>query len=131
MILADLKLWPEQASTVAGPVDALFLFIVGVTVAISTLTAILLIYFAIRYRRRRPDEVPPVIHGSIRLEIMWSVVPLVFVLSIFVWSVRVYFQMVIPPADAMEIYVTGRQWMWKVQHPGGQRDHRLSAGESG
>jgi cytochrome c oxidase subunit 2 len=122
MILADLKLWPEQASTVAGAVDALFLFIIGVTVAISTLTAILLISFAIRYRRRRQDEVPPVIHGSMRLEIAWSVVPLVFVLGIFVWSVRVYFRMIVPPADAMEIYVTGRQWMWKVQHPDGQRE---------
>lgn len=122
MILADLTLFPQQASTIAPKVDALFLFIIGVTVAISTATAILLFYFAIRYRRRRPDEVPPQIHGSLKLELIWTLIPLVIVLFIFGWSIRVYFRMIIAPDNALEIYVTGRQWMWKIQHPGGQRE---------
>jgi len=122
MILADLTLFPQQASTTAPQVDALYLFIIGITVAISTLTAILLFYFAIKYRRRRPDEVPPQIHGSLRLELVWTIIPLFVVLFIFGWSVRVYFRMIVAPENALELYVTGRQWMWKLQHPGGQRE---------
>jgi cytochrome c oxidase subunit 2 len=122
MILADLVLFPQQASTIAPQVDALFLFIIGITVAISTVTALLLFYFAIKYHRRRPDEVPPQIHGSLKLELIWTLIPLVIVLFIFGWSVKVYFNMIIAPDNALEIYVTGRQWMWKVQHPEGQRE---------
>jgi cytochrome c oxidase subunit II len=121
-MLADFRLFPEQASTLAGQVDALYFFIVGITVLICTVTAILLIYFAIRYRRRAVDEVPPVILGSLKLELIWTIIPLIIVLCMFAWSVRVYFAFAVAPADAVEIYVTGRQWMWKVQHPDGQRE---------
>lgn len=122
MILADLSSFPPQASTIAAEVDALYLFIIGVTVAVSTMTALVLFYFAIRYHRKRPDEVPKPIHGSLTLELVWTLVPLVFVIAMFVWSVRLYFRMIVAPDNALEIYVTGRQWMWKVQHPGGQRE---------
>src|SRR6187549_2483076 len=102
MILAELILFPEQASTIAPRVDALFLFIIGVTVAISTVTALLLFYFAVKYRRRRPDEVPPQIHGSLKLELVWTLVPLVIVLVMFGWSVKVYFDMIVAPEGALE-----------------------------
>ncbi len=122
MILADLNWFPPQASTIAPEVDALYYFIISVTVAVSTITALLLFFFAIRYRRRRPDEVPKPIHGSLKLELAWTLIPMAFVIVMFIWSVRLYFRMIIAPDNAMEIYVTGRQWMWKVQHPDGQRE---------
>jgi cytochrome c oxidase subunit 2 len=121
MLFADVGLAPEQASTVAHRVDHVFYFIVGTTVAISTTVAVLVIYFAVKYRRRG-DEIPQPIHGSLLLELLWSVIPLVIALGMFVWSARVYFDMVTPPADASEVYVVGRQWMWKLQHPDGQRE---------
>ncbi|MFL5330364.1 MAG: cytochrome c oxidase subunit II [Gemmataceae bacterium] len=121
-MLGEFQLFPDQASTLAPRVDALYLFIIGITVAICTVTAILLIYFAIRYRRRQPDEVPPVIHGTMKLELIWTGIPLAIVIGIFIWSCRLYFAFAVPPEDAIEIYVTGRQWMWKVQHPDGQRE---------
>ena len=67
---------PEQASSVAGEVDALFLFILGVTGVFALGIWIALFYFAIRYRRRAPDERPAEIHGSLVLELTWTIVPL-------------------------------------------------------
>jgi cytochrome c oxidase subunit II len=116
VILADLSLFPPQASSIAADVDALYVFI------ISTAAALVLVYFAIRYRRRRPDEVPVPIHGSLILELVWTLIPLAVVIVMFVWSVKLYFRMITAPDNAMEVYVTGRQWMWKVQHGGGQRE---------
>jgi cytochrome c oxidase subunit 2 len=120
-MLADVGLFPDQASTMAPRVDHVYYFIIGTTVAISTAVAVLVIYFAIKYRRRG-DEVPRQIVGSTLLETLWSVIPLGIALTMFVWSARVYFDMVTPPADAEEVYVVGRQWMWKLQHPDGQRE---------
>src|SRR5262245_6472761 len=99
-MLADVGLFPEQASTVAPAVDNLYFFIVGVTVAVSTAVACLVIYFAIRYRRRG-DEVPDQIEGSLVLEVTWSAIPLAIVIVMFVWSARVYFQIVVPPEDSL------------------------------
>lgn len=120
--IADIVLFPEQASTVAPRVDAVFFYILGVTVFFSSLIAILVIGFAIRYRRRHRDEYPPQYHGAVWLEIAWTVVPLVLVLIMFVWGASVYMAMAQPPEDALEIYVVARQWMWKLQHPDGQRE---------
>jgi cytochrome c oxidase subunit 2 len=120
-MLAQVPLWPDQASTVAPRVDHLYAFILGVTVSISTAVAVLVIYFAIKYRRRS-EEVPKPIVGSTVLEVLWSVIPLGIALVMFVWSARLYFDLVRPPDDALEVYVVGRQWMWKLQHPDGQRE---------
>jgi cytochrome c oxidase subunit 2 len=120
-VLADIGLFPDQASTVAQRVDHVYYFIIGTTVAISTAVAVLVIYFAIKYRRRG-DEVPHQMVGSTVLETLWSVIPLVIALTMFFWSTSVYFDMTTPPADAEEVYVVGRQWMWKLQHPDGQRE---------
>src|SRR5206468_8729587 len=57
MLLADVALFPDQASTVATSVDRVYYFIIGTTVAVSTVVAVLVIYFAIKYRRR--SEAPP------------------------------------------------------------------------
>jgi cytochrome c oxidase subunit 2 len=118
----DFQLFPDQASSTAGPVDALALFILGITVFTSTVTAILLIYFALRYRRRSEDHVPPQIHGSTRLEVGAMVFMGVVTVVMFFWSAALFINMQRPPDDALEVYVVGKQWMWKVQHPDGQRE---------
>lgn len=122
MLLADFQFMPDQASTVAPRVDGLFFFISGVTVFFSLLIAILVIVFAVRYRRRSPNEVPAHLKENPSLEIIWSVIPLIIVMIMFAWGADVYFAIARPPDDAIEIYVTGRQWMWKLQHPEGQRE---------
>jgi cytochrome c oxidase subunit II len=116
-----LPLFPEQASTVAGQVDAFYLFLVLVTTFFSLLIALLILFFIIRYRRR-PDQEAEQIHGSTLLEIVWTVIPLGISMVIFVWGAILYYHIENPPKNALEIYGVGKQWMWKFQHPGGQRE---------
>ena len=113
---------PERASSVAGEVDALFLFILVVTGIFAAGVWIALLYLAIRYRRRSPDDRPPEIHGSLVLELTWTVVPLVLMSVMFVWGAKVFFHLNRPPDDAMTVSVVGKRWMWKLQQPTGQRE---------
>ena len=119
---AGTPLFPEAASTIASRVDALYLFLIGVTVFFSLLIAGLIVYFAIKYRRRSPEAVGERIHGGMALEIGWTVVPFLITMVIFVWGASVYFAMATPPAETLNIYVVGKQWMWKFQHLDGQRE---------
>jgi cytochrome c oxidase subunit II len=115
-------LFPHQASTMAPRVDALYFYLVAVTVVFSLLIAIAILYFAIKYRRRSESELPHGIEGSLKLEIAWSVIPLLFTLTFFFWGASIFFAMNRPPDDAIEISVVGKQWMWKFQHADGQRE---------
>ena len=113
---------PPRASTVASEVDALYLTLVGVSVVFSVLIAALVIRFVVRYHRRSESEVGVPIHGSIPLEILWSVVPLLIALGAFAWGAKVFFRISRPPANAIEYFAVGKQWMWKFQHPDGTRE---------
>ena len=106
----------------AGGVDALYLYLVGVSAFFALLIAILVIVFAIRYRRRSEGELPPAIEGSLILEIAWSAIPLAISLTFFFWGARLFFRMNRPPDNALRVYVVGKQWMWKLQHADGQRE---------
>ncbi len=117
-----LPLFPEQASTMAPRVDALYFYLLAVSGFFSVLIAVLVIVFAIRYRRRSQDDLPRPIEGSTRLEIAWSVIPLAIALTFFFWGAKLFFAMHSPPNDAIEISVVGKQWMWKIQHSDGQRE---------
>jgi cytochrome c oxidase subunit 2 len=88
----------------------------------SLLIAGLIVYYAIKYRRRSPDSVGEAIHGGLVLEITWTVVPLLITMVIFVWGASVYFAMAHPPDETLNVYVVGKQWMWKFQHLDGQRE---------
>lgn len=122
MLLAQFVLLPDQASTVAPEVDALTLALTFITVLFTVLIACVLMYFAIKYRRRSEEHVPRPIAGSLQLEIIWTTIPLLIGLMIAVWSTRVYLTIYRAPDDSLDIYVVGKQWMWKMQHPGGQRE---------
>jgi cytochrome c oxidase subunit 2 len=113
---------PDQASTLAPKVDALYLYLIGLTIFFTVLIVSVLIFFVIKYRRRAPFEVPRPIAGSVKLETLWSVIPFFIAMSIFVWGASVYFVQIKAPPDAMDIYVVGKQWMWKFQHTTGQRE---------
>jgi len=122
MAFAQIQLFPEQASTIAPRVDAVFFYVLSLSAFFSLLIACLVIYFAIRYRRRSPKEIGAQIHGSMVLELFWTLIPLGLVMILFAWGANVYFAIARPPDDALDIYVVGRQWMWKIQHPEGQRE---------
>jgi len=115
-------LFPESASTIASRVDALYFFLLAIAIFFSLLIAGLIVYFAVKFHRRQPDEVGARIHGSLVLELAWTAVPLLIVLVIFVWGASVFFAMARPPDETLDIYVVGKQWMWKFQHLDGQRE---------
>ncbi|MGH7821577.1 MAG: cytochrome c oxidase subunit II, partial [Candidatus Binatia bacterium] len=84
--------------------------------------AVALVVFAVRYRRRSEDEVPAAIHGSLALELVWSVIPLGLTMIMFFWGAHVFFTISRAPANAEEVLVVGKQWMWKFQHGDGRRE---------
>jgi cytochrome c oxidase subunit 2 len=123
MTLADITFFPEAVSTTARQVDMLFFFLLTVCGAVTLLVATLLVFFAVRFRRR-PGEVgnPPETHSSEPLEWFWTLTPLVFFAAMFTWGAIVYFAAYRPPDDAATVYVVGKQWMWEFQHPEGQKE---------
>lgn len=116
-----LPLFPETASSVAGRVDQLYFFLLAVSAFFAILIFALVAYFAVRYRRRAGQPAHQ-IHGSTRLEIAWTIVPFILVMIMFGWGAALYYKNANAPQDALEIYVVGKQWMWKLQHPEGPRE---------
>jgi cytochrome c oxidase subunit 2 len=113
---------PESASTVSSKVDALYFYLSGVTLFFTLLISGVIVFFVIKYRRRSPFEIPRPISGSHKLETLWSVIPFIIAMSMFAWGAQIYFENSRPPKNANEIYVVGKQWMWKIQHSTGQRE---------
>ena len=106
----------------AGRVDALYLFLVGIAAFFSVLIAGLIVYFAVKFHRRNPSAVGARIHGGMILEVTWTLIPFLITMVIFVWGASVYFAMAHPPDETLNIYAVGKQWMWKFQHLDGQRE---------
>jgi cytochrome c oxidase subunit 2 len=113
---------PEQASTNAPAVDGLYAFLWSLTIVFGVLLTTLILYFAVKYRRRDEDEIPRPVAGSHRLEAVWIVIPFVLAMGIFVWSAQIYYRMYRPPDEAIDVYVVAKQWMWKFQHLDGHRE---------
>ena len=120
-MFSNFPLWPDKASTMAGNVDALYIFLVVLSGLMCALIYTLILYFAARYRRR-PGHVAEQIEGSTPLELTWSIIPMAIFLVIFFWGAVIYFQERTPPRGATEVYVVAKQWMWKLQHEDGQRE---------
>lgn len=120
--MGNFPLFPESASTVAAEVDRLYFFGLAVSAFSSLLIAAAIIGLAAIYRRRSADEIGHREQAPEWLEIAWSIVPLLILLFMFGWGAKVYFHLSRPPADATEFYAIGRQWMWKFQHPEGNRE---------
>src|SRR3954447_790351 len=115
-------LFPESASTMASRVDALYFYLLAITIFFSLLIAGLIVTFAVKFHRRRAEQVGAQIHGGLALEVTWTVIPFIIVMTIFAWGASVYFAMARPPDETLNIYVVGKQWMWKFQHLDGQRE---------
>ncbi len=122
-MIGQISIWTPPASTTAVRVDWVCLFLFTICTAVGLLVACLLIGFCIRYRRRPADSGnPPATRQSHLLEWFWTLTPLVIFVFIFAWGATVYLSAFSPPADAMPLYVVGKQWMWKFQHSEGQRE---------
>jgi cytochrome c oxidase subunit II len=117
-------LFPREASTIAPYADALYFFLLTITVVGLVLVATLVFGFSIRYRKAN-HPVAIQVEGSTLLEATWTIIPLALFLVVFVWGALLYFRIYTPPANSMNIYLVGKQWMWKAEHPGGQ--HEINA----
>ena len=117
-------LFPDEASTIAPYTDALYFFLLLMSL-VGTLIVLALVFgFSIRYRKAR-NPVATQVEGSTLLEATWTIIPLAIFLVVFVWGGLLYFRIYNPPSNAMNIYIIGKQWMWKAEHPGGQ--HEINA----
>ena len=117
----NFPLWPQRASSIAGNVDALFIFLIIVSGMMTLLIFCAVLYFAARYRHRK-GVLAEQVEGSTPLELIWTIIPLGVFMVIFGWGAVVYFQSRTPPRDATEVYVVAKQWMWKLEHAEGQRE---------
>ena len=121
-MLFGFQLFPTQASTLAPEVDNLYLGVIGITALFAIIVVVCVIYFAIKYRDLTGDKVGAPITGSVPLELGWSLIPFIVSIGIFVWASVVFFHIVRAPDQTLEIYSTGKRWMWRFQHIDGQRE---------
>ena len=119
-MFAGIPLFPEQASTLAPRVDNLYFFIVAVTAFFGIVTSVVVIWFAMKYRTNDPLKIGARITGSIPLELAWSIIPFAISIVIFAWAADVFFDIYRPPDQTLEIYATGKRWMWRFQHLDGK-----------
>jgi cytochrome c oxidase subunit 2 len=120
--MSDFPLFPEQASSLAGAVDAVFLALAAFGLFFSAASCVLIIVFAVKYRRGSKADRSQTFGSSTWLDITWIAIPFVIVMGLFVWATVLFARMYTPPSDAFEVFVLGRQWMWELQHPEGKRE---------
>jgi cytochrome c oxidase subunit 2 len=121
-MLEGIPLFPEQASNLAPEVDNLYFFVTAVTAFFALLVVVLVIVFAVKYRDHTGEKVGAPITGSIPLELGWSIIPFFVSMAIFAWATIVFFHLVRAPDQALEVYSTGKRWMWRFQHIDGQSE---------
>jgi cytochrome c oxidase subunit 2 len=118
--------WMKQASVSAQKSDAVFFFVFALSVVFLVFITALMIYFVIRYSRKR-HPVAEQIEGHAGLEIVWTVVPLILFMVIFYYGWTNYEYMRQAPRDSMVIKVNARQWSWSFQYPNGKQTTELYA----
>jgi cytochrome c oxidase subunit II len=121
-VQAQLPFYPDQASNFAPSVDSLMTFLILVSVFFSICITAAIVFFFFRYHRKSTTEIGVPIHGDLRLETAWIVVPSIIALAMFAWGAVVYVDFRHAPTDTLDIYVSGKQWMWKIQQPNGRRE---------
>jgi cytochrome c oxidase subunit 2 len=118
----DFPLFPENASTFAPKVDALYFFALAVSIFFTVLIFVGTVWLFVKYRRKHAEQVGVPIHGSLVLEIIWSVIPFIITMVMFGWGAQVFFVGMMKPPGTKEYFAVAKQWMWKFQHPEGHRE---------
>jgi cytochrome c oxidase subunit 2 len=118
----NFPIFPPQGSVFAHQVDHLYFALIAFSAAMILLVVLPIIYFLFKYRRgkkanRRESRLPETM-----IEITWITIPLILMVGLYAWGADLYFHEQRPPVNALEINVIGKQWMWKTQHPEGNRE---------
>jgi cytochrome c oxidase subunit 2 len=122
--LTEFALFPPQASAIAPYMDAFYFFLLLISLVGLVLVGLMVGTFSIMFRKEKNPQATH-IEGSTLLEATWTIIPLALFMICFVWGALLYFRIYNPPTNAMNIYIVGKQWMWKAEHPGGQ--HEINA----
>ena len=122
--LTEFALFPPQASAIAPYMDAFYFFLLLISLVGLVLVGLMVGVFSIMFRKEKNPQATH-IEGSTLLEATWTIIPLALFMVCFVWGALLYFRIYNPPTNAMNIYIVGKQWMWKAEHPGGQ--HEINA----
>lgn len=115
-------MFPEQASTFAWQIDLLYFYLLAITAFFTIGIVAVIIFFAVKYYARDKYGIGAEIHGSTALEITWSIIPFIISMTIFLFGALIYYNQYRLPKEGMEVYVVGKQWMWKLQHENGNRE---------
>lgn len=116
--LNDLFL-PPAKSTLAHQTDALFWFVHLSSLVLTIGLIAVIIYFVYKYKRQSDDEVTPLITHNNKLEVTWSVIPLILVIVVFGWGYQIFMNQQVVPDDAYEVNVTAQKWLWRFQYENG------------
>ena len=118
----NLEFWPPQASLHAEHVDWLIGSFGLLMALLAAPVFILSAIYLVRFRHGRKADRSQAEKGSVWLETSWALIPFLLVLGFYVWSTKMFLDQQSPPANALTIDVIAKQWMWKFQHAGGQRE---------
>jgi len=119
----NLPLVPEQASDYAKQYDLLFYATTGLTIFFTVAVSAVVLFFVLKYRKGSTANRAGAVEGHLGVELVWTGIPLLLGLAMFVWAAKLYADSRIPPDNALDITVIGKQWMWHIQHPNGVREN--------
>ncbi|HTR42328.1 MAG TPA: cytochrome c oxidase subunit II [Pseudomonadales bacterium] len=118
----NLPFFPPEASTTATRVDEIYFALLALSVLVLAIVFLPMIYFLFKYRRGKKANRRPLGVSTMKIELIWTFIPTFIAMGLFAWGADVYFYQEIPPANALEVNVVGKQWMWKIQHQEGNRE---------
>jgi cytochrome c oxidase subunit 2 len=121
--MKQFPIMPEQASEHAYSYDALFWTITGLTIFFTLLVVVIMAFMIVRYRNGSTASRKNQMDSHLGLELTWTGIPLVLAVLIFLWATYNFTKQRTMPANATEIFVIGKQWMWHIQHMNGIREN--------
>ncbi len=116
---------PTEGSDIATRVDNLYAFLIATSFISCAILIGGMVYFAVKYKRKSDNDKVAYITHDTRLEIIWSVIPLIIFLVVFAWGWIIYHDMRKMPENALEIHVTGRQWAWMTEYKNGVKSPNI------
>lgn len=120
--MQGIPFWPPTASAYASQINFLFGSLLVIAALTSGLVFFLLLFFANKYRHGSNASRDGTTKKTWRWEVGWTTASLLIFVGLAFWGADLYMKLYHPPANALQIFIVGKQWMWKAQHPGGQRE---------
>lgn len=112
---------PEAASEIAPKVDNVLIAVTVISFIFFIIISVTLVVFAVKYRRRTANDRTPGITGNEPLEIIWTVVPSIILVAIFIHGLVVFNELRTPPEEAVEVTAVGKQWLWQFEYSDGRK----------